>query len=228
MRKIFLLLSLVFAHSLLANEQTEVHLMSEGSCLITLSKSSLSMSSFSEYASRRISFQELDMEMNNIIKSELSHLGTSFKEDVQNASKEYFVHCGAYGLSLITKIKGSNSDLCVWAKLDRQEFKMRSLGYLSKSEMLSDNCHGKKFGDLLLNISDSELEGLLLSDPKWSQIIKSYKVISQRLVKIELESEYWLKEETIKEELLSEFKKLIKSIDLNGYTHPRGDFLPIK
>ncbi len=225
MNKVIYVFILLFISPIRAQEALESRMLSLGSCMVSFNKESVWLSSFNEYSARRVTFFELDEYMSEQIKKEL---GGPFKDENLQGTFDYSVHCGAYGLSLITKFKSNNVELCIWSKLELNEFKTRSMGLLGKSEALSDICHGKKFGDLLLQINDREFENVLLKDQKWSQIIKSYRNVSNQLVKIELEESYWMKEEQIREELMQDFKKYIKSIDLNGYTHPRGELINLK
>jgi hypothetical protein len=106
---------------------------------------------------------------------------------------------------------------------------MRSFGVEAKGE--GDLCHGYKWGELIIG-SKTKDNDLLLNELKSDQfkiLITSIEQVTAKVYKIKLNQNYYLNEETIKNELLLKLSdKGVSFIEYNTYQHPVGEFLNLK
>jgi hypothetical protein len=224
MKNIFIfMMCLGISVNLLADTDGIVEL-AQGSCWVYSDKEQVKLTSFNEaYA-----YQELRENIQTQI-SELLDKQHYFFNSLTIKNLNLGIHCGGYGASIVAKIDSDQGSFCLWGKVSDKKISMRSFGVEAKVE--GDLCHGYKWGELIIG-SKTKDNDLLLNELKSDQfkiLITSIEQVTAKVYKIKLNQNYYLNEETIKNELLLKLSdKGVSFIEYNTYQHPVGEFLNLK
>lgn len=204
--------------------ESQIGTLSDGSCWYE-NKEFLKIASFND--------KSLYLSGRNQLESELERLlilGIPKIEQTKVNELELSLHCGGYGASLVAKINADGKMFCLWAKFEKGKLGIRSVGVLSNEQKnLTELCDGHKWGEFVLSLESDE-SVLELETPEWSSMIKSITLISKKLYKVNLTSEYEFREQEVIDRLESNFsgKNPIRYIEYNNYQHPAGEFVHFK
>ncbi|PIK16132.1 hypothetical protein [Halobacteriovorax sp. JY17] len=211
MKKTLLILTLtgLFSIGVLA-EDIQVKSLNQGICWIKEEVGSVKMASFNQGISVELNDQSLGRihELN---------LPTRFE-----GALEARAFCSSHGLSLVFNAVEKNKRYCIWLQVEQDGFKTQSVGFTDSE----GTCDGYKPGTLVLTLSESGIdEGSFLKKLEDRSIainFKSFEVISEGLVKIELNEEDWGSES----EFSTKFQDLssVKYAEKSFFYHSIGEW----
>jgi hypothetical protein len=212
------LLGLMLTGKLFGADLAPVGTLSEGSCWYE-NKESLRVASFNDKEAYSGTRAQIESELGKLIGDHHNILEMNLS-----------LHCGGYGSSLVAKLTTESYSLCVWAKFDKGKLALRSIGGIGEKRTLSnDLCDGHKPGELIIGASSEQIATELQS-ARWSTVIKSISLISNKIYKVVLTKEYEFREQLIIDQFEESFagKNLIRYVEINGYHHPIGEFVKLE
>ncbi|MDD4973297.1 MAG: hypothetical protein PHY93_03055 [Bacteriovorax sp.] len=204
----------------------QVGTLSEDSCWYE-NKESLRVASFNDksaYSGNRV---QIEAELERLIASAD---GRPVNDHPKINEMDLSLHCGGYGASLVAKVTTDSNTFCVWAKFDKGNLSLRSVGALgSEGRNPNQLCDGHKWGEFILGANSEDL-ALELQSPKWSTAIASVILIANKVYKVVLVKDYAFREQEVIDQLQENFsgKNLIRYIEFNDYRHPIGEFVPLR
>ncbi len=204
--------------------EIQVGTLSEGACWYEF-KESLRVASFNDKSAYSGNLAQIESELEALIAANLSKAEHPKIQDMNLT-----LHCGGYGASLIAKVTTEANTLCLWAKFDKGQLSLRSIGAMVESGKNSNElCDGHKWGEFIMGIQTEEMMTELQST-KWRAIIKEVTRVTDKVVKIVLVKEYEFREQEVIDQLQISFggKNLIRYIEFNDYRHPIGEFVHLK
>jgi hypothetical protein len=212
------LLGLMLTVKLFGADFVPVGTLSEGACWYE-NKESLRIASFNDKEAYSGTRAQIESELGKLIGEHRNILEMNLS-----------LHCGGYGSSLVAKLMTENYALCVWAKFDKGKLALRSIGGINEKQNLSGElCDGHKPGELIIGASSEQIATELQSQ-KWSSVIKSISLVSNKLYKVVLTKEYEFREQLVIDQFEENFagKNLIRYVEINGLHHPIGEYVQLK
>ena len=216
-------LGLMLAGQVYGATDLQVGTLSESSCWYE-NKESLRVASFNDKTAYSGTRAQIETELESLIANARPNGEHKINE------LDLSVHCGGYGASLVAKVTTDGNKFCLWAKFDKGNLTVRSLGVLSnESKNQSDLCDGHKWAELIMGANSEDLI-IELQSPKWSSMIKAVTPITNKVYKIVLVKDYEFREQEVIDQLQENFsgKNLIRYIEFNDYRHPIGEFIHLK
>jgi hypothetical protein len=217
-------LGIMLTSRVYAAAELQVGTLSEGSCWYE-NKESIRIASFNDKSAYSGSRAQIETELEAIIANARPNADHPKINQI-----DLSLHCGGYGASLVAKVSTEGSTFCVWAKFDKGNLSLRSLGALSSDgKNPNELCDGHKWGEFILGANSEDLVSELQS-PKWSGIVASVTLIANKVYKVVLVKDYFFREQEVIEQLQENFngKNLIRYIEFNDYRHPVGEFVHLK
>jgi hypothetical protein len=195
-------------------EEIVVETLSQGACWIEQGEF-FRLASFNDKELLISSKEILEQDILRLVGNKLNQ-----NQSLQKADLDVSLHCGAVGASLVFKMKFNEIPICAWAKINKGNIELRSIGGLADEK--NELCDGHELGELIVGINSLEA----LEDPEVSYYLKSKYVIAKNVYKIVLKAEYIGKELEVAK-ALNGLKKF-RYVELSAIQHPVGEFIKLK
>jgi hypothetical protein len=193
-------------------EEIRVNSLGQGSCWYQ-GKGRLNLSSFNDNSASSMTYGEISAALKAFVLVENPLIQT------------LHLHCGAYGFSLVTRIKSDSGNLCLWATIINGKWKMRSLGGISEQQKNDSKlCDGFKQGELLVALKNRDYLDQIRGE-KWSSVIKEITPVAFDIYKIKLMEEYFSREEEVARMFQENFGI---SVEFNQYQHGVGEYVQLQ
>ncbi len=190
--------------------------LSYQSCLYTLNNEELLLASFNDGKASRISRGHIE----ELIQSAEKISGIENLEQ-----KSVYLHCGAYGSSLIFNLQQADRGLCLWVGHQKGQLHIKDIGPISSEQ--SGFCDGFKAGSLLFiysKIMSLDEVKVGLEESGVSDKIIEIAPLSQKIYKIKLKKEYAFDVLLLKKDIQIDDIPYLKSIEAENLYHPIGEY----
>lgn len=226
MKSFILLLLIITATYVSAEEIIPVSSLSDGGCFVfedDRDGRSLKVASFNQSLAFNITENHMQA-----IKEEVNKSFEKFEFDFSKNQHEVYIHCGAYGQSMVFNIDMEGFNACVWAEMNQHGVHVRNIGVTDKF----GPCDGYIPGRLVIYTEGDEGLYMIekeLSDPKWRRMITYASSGGYNNITIFLSDEYTFSEHKVKNALMDSIDKMYyKAIEVENLYHPIGEFKYIK
>ena len=218
MKKVLLspfIIALTLAFSVQA-EDLMLQSLGQGACWVEEGPESLKIASFNDRESMLTSREDIQWQVEELVESK--------KTKAKSLFNDLNLHCGGYGSSLVVKAEVNNLPVCLWLKMNKGNFEIRSLGGLELSKNTNNLCDGYKWEELIVGVKSEAQHVVLQGD--FPEMIKSVSVVSGTTLKVVLTPEFRGRE--LEAQNILKKAHDFKYVELNLYQHPVGEVLSLK
>jgi hypothetical protein len=206
----------------LAEEMISVSSLSDGACMVYDGDGS---GRFAKVASFNQSLAWIvDESSTQKLKEDIARALMVYGQEFSDNKYEVYLHCGAYGTSLMYNIDMRGFRVCAWAEMMDKKFVLRNLASTNQAGI----CHGQVPGRLVIYTTGQEATDIIekeLNEPAWRKMINFVAAGGYGKVTVFLTNEYTFSEHKVKDALLEAFdKQYIKFIEQENLYHPAGEF----
>ncbi|MFZ9002258.1 MAG: hypothetical protein ACO20H_13205 [Bacteriovoracaceae bacterium] len=215
MKKLIFLLLLLTQTNLMANS-VMFQSLSQQSCLYTFNDKEFLLASFNDGKASRIPLHFVE---------ELNQSAQKISGIDGLEQKAVYLHCGAYGSSLVFNLQQHDRGVCIWVGHNNGQFKIKDIGPLDPER--AGFCDGVRAGTLLFIYakpmsSDEVKEGLEQSG--LSDKVLEYSALSQKIFKVSFQKDYAYEVFLLKKEIQDMDIPYLKVVEAENLYHPIGDY----
>ena len=197
-------------------QDVSVQSLGQGACWVEESPEIVKLASFNDRQAVMTSREDIEYQLEDLVSAQ------NKKKSAKGSSGDLNLHCGGYGASVVLKTEVDNLPVCLWLKISKGKFEIRSMGGLEPSK---DNlCDGYKWEELIVGVKS--LDQKLVLEQDFKELIKSVTVVAGTTLKVTLMPGYRGREAEAQNILKKAMD--LKYVELNLYQHPVGEVLPLK